>query len=321
MIASLAALALASASAPTSGEAAVEPAFAQSFEALQALDRRVHAIGWRLREGNAAYCDYRTNDTGLLLQDARAFGSPAAVKALLGLQGDIFVQAIAPGSPAADTPIAAGATLERIEDRSVTGFGWDEEKPWARLAQINEFIGPLRRSGSLALVFAGSDEAVIVKTRPACVTQFEVVSGSDDVGADGQRVRIGRDFPGLAYPEDELAAALAHEFAHNVLRHPQNLSVSGRKRRAVRETEREADRLMPWLLVNAGYEPEAASRFMRRWGPKHSGGLLRKRTHDGWDERVELIDAEIAVLKRVLAEEGRADWRLFFTREAQREKR
>ncbi len=84
----------------------------------------------------------------------------------------------------------------------------------------------------------------------------------------------------------------------------------------MRLTERDADRLMPWLLANAGYDPHAAARFMSRWGPRHGGGLLRKRTHDGWDERVEFIGAEIAVVERLMAEQGSADWSRHFVAQA-----
>jgi len=72
--------------------------------------------------------------------------------------------------------------------------------------------------------------------------------------------------------------------------------------------------LMPWLLANAGYDPAAATRFMKRWGPIHDGGIFRKRTHDGWDERVEFIEAERALIEELQQEEG-VDWRRHFTRE------
>ncbi len=83
----------------------------------------------------------------------------------------------------------------------------------------------------------------------------------------------------------------------------------------MRLTEREADRLMPWLLANAGHEPEAAARFMERWGPRHGGGLFRKRTHEGWDERTDAIRAEVAKVMVLLASEGKADWARHFQRE------
>ncbi|MEM8723912.1 MAG: hypothetical protein AAGE86_00175 [Pseudomonadota bacterium] len=126
---------------------------------------------------------------------------------------------------------------------------------------------------------------------------------------------LGMNFPGFAYDEEIFAGAVAHELAHNLLGHRKWLEANGEGRRNVRRIEREADRLMPWLMANAGYDPEAAYRFMTTWGPKHDGGLFRARTHDGWDERAEFIAAEIPLIKELMEREGAADWSVHFTRE------
>ena len=60
----------------------------------------------------------------------------------------------------------------------------------------------------------------------------------------------------------------------------------------------------------------AAAGFMRRWGPTSTGGMLggvlRARSHDGWDERAALIEAELLELAAAMAANGRADWRTRF---------
>jgi len=50
------------------------------------------------------------------------------------------------------------------------------------------------------------------------------------------------------------------------------------------------------------------------WGPRHGGWIFRKRTHDGWDERVEFIEAELPLIAAAQAETGKADWRAHFER-------
>ena len=113
-----------------------------------------------------------------------------------------------------------------------------------------------------------------------------------------------------------MAAALAHELAHNLLAHRAWLRKEGRTVGNIRQTEREADRLMPWLLANAGYDPAAAARFFRQWGPRHGGWIFRARTHDGWDERAEFVTAELPKIAAMRAAGGMADWRTGFARTA-----
>ncbi|QYU67333.1 hypothetical protein J4558_20715 [Leptolyngbya sp. 15MV] len=150
---------------------------------------------------------------------------------------------------------------------------------------------------------------------PACRTRFEVAALGNRAVADGTRVVLGDRFAGFGYPDDLFAAAVAHELAHNVLGHRAWLDANGRSLRHVRLTEREADRLAPWLLANAGYDPAAMARFMARWGPRHGGGLFRKRTHEGWDERVEAIEAELPLVAQARDASGQADWSRHFRRE------
>ena len=69
-----------------------------------------------------------------------------------------------------------------------------------------------------------------------------------------------------------LAAVLAHEFAHNVLKHRAwHEANGGRKRASVRLTEREADRLSPWLLANAGLDPRGGVEFFKGEGCERCG--------------------------------------------------
>ncbi|MCR2832352.1 hypothetical protein [Parerythrobacter lacustris] len=312
--AALAALLLASPSSatgkPDEAQARYD-AFRADFALLAEQDLRTQSVGWQLLSGNAQLCPDKAAASGLLLQDARAYGSPELVRRMLGLRSDIFVQLVVPQSPASALALPRHAGIAAIDGVDEAGFLSPGDEGWERLDRIERALAQSYTDGTAELTLA---DGRTVSLRPdiVCYGRFEVVSGRDDAGADGAVVRVGRDFPGFGYPEEEFAAALAHELAHNILRHPQWLAANGRKRRDVRETEREADRMMPWLLANAGYDPATAVRFMRRWGPKHNGGLLRKRTHDGWDERVELIEAELPLVTDAQAATGTADWTMRF---------
>ena len=82
-----------------------------SLRDFQAKEARLFEAGWRLARGNAAYCEDKELSLGWLLHDAAAYGDAAAVRKALGLQGDIAVQAVASGSPAALAGITADAAL------------------------------------------------------------------------------------------------------------------------------------------------------------------------------------------------------------------
>jgi hypothetical protein len=284
---------------------------------FQQLDQRLQDIGWRLVRGNAAFCERVIPAIGLQLQDMASYGRPDLVAAALGLDGAFAVQTAARGSPAHGTgAFATNREIARIGDVSPGDWSAKDGGAWQRLARAHDWIDEqLAGDGALTVTFADGAQSR-VESVPVCATRFELLSDSKRAVSEGERVVIGERFPAFAWPEDGIfAGVVAHELAHNLLGHRAWLDANGRKRRNIRLTEREADRLMPWLLANAGYDPADAARFMVRWGKKYDGGLFRARTHDGWDERVEFIEAELPVIARLMDQHGKADWSVHFRRE------
>lgn len=282
----------------------------------QDADQRLQDVGWQLARGNAAFCPMVVPSIGLQLQDMASYGAPAIARAALGLKRDFAVQTAARGSPAA----LSGAftrnreivALERFDPNTwPAGAAMD----WQRLVWAHDHLeAMLTEHGGIAVGFADGGEARVQPVE-VCATRFELMGEGKKAVADGTRVVIGIDFPAFAYDEPVFAGVIAHELAHNVLGHDAWLDRNGRSRKHVRRTEREADRLMPWLLANAGYDPAAAVAFMQQWGSKHDAGILMVRKHDGWDERAEFIAAELPVIADLMARDGRADWAAHFRRE------
>ena len=99
------------------------------------------------------------------------------------------------------------------------------------------------------------------------------------------------------FDDEAIAAVVAHELAHTVLRHRIRLEAAGvkwgllaqfgRNARLFRRTEEEADRLSVHLLRNAGYDPRVAVRFWREHGGEIDGGLFRGATHPSAETRAE----------------------------------
>lgn len=299
---------------PVNAENATDAAREQ-FSARLAVEQRLQDIGWRLVSGNARFCDGARPAIGLQLHDMASYSNPAAVRRLFGLSGDFAVLTSARGSPAGEADLPPNTEIAAIDGQDPNAWPAKPNGDWRRAVRAHDLIdAQLAENGVVELTLANGEEIRFIANY-ACPTRFELGGDGKRALADGSRVIVERGFPGLGYADDELAAALAHELAHNLLRHRKWLDRNGRGQRNIRLTEREADRLMPWLLANAGYQPDAVMRFMERWGPRHSGGIFRKRTHDGWDERVEAIAAEVAKVNNSRDQWGAADWRTDFVRE------
>jgi len=283
----------------------------------QELDQRLQDVGWQLVRGNAGFCEAVVPSIGLQLQDSASYGRPDLVEAALGLDTAFAVQTAARTSPAARTRVfARNRGIARIEAENPNVWESGRAGSWQRLSRAHDWIdSTLGERGAVTITFSDGAERT-VKAVPVCATRFEIMSRSRRAVSEGARVVIGDRFPAFQWEaEDEFAGVVAHELAHNLLDHRAWLERNGRKRRAIRLTEREADRLMPWLMANAGYDPQAAYRFMVRWGKNHDAGLFRARTHDGWDERAEFIAAEIPIVADLMKREGKADWSIHFRRE------
>ncbi|MEE4337607.1 hypothetical protein [Erythrobacter sp.] len=282
---------------------------------FQDADQRLQDVGWTIIRGNAEFCPRVIPSIGLQLQDLASYGSPKIARAALGFEGDFAVETAARGSPAAlSGEFARNREIVALERFDPNEWPSGSRKDWRRLKRAHDHVDAmLAEHGGITVRFADGGEARVTPV-DVCATRFELMGDGRRAVADGERVVIGIEFPAFSYEEAVFAGVVAHELAHNFLAHSEWLDRNKRKRRHVRRTEREADRLMPWLLANAGYDPEAAIRFMETWGRKHDGGLFRARTHDGWDERAEVIAAEIPLIRELMAREGKADWSAHFKR-------
>ena len=282
------------------------------IESLQALDTRVQSVGWRLVRANAAYCREVSPAIGLVLFDAAGFTDPPTVRLALGLASDIAVEAVATDSPAARAGLRPGQALRAVAGQAVAALPAVKANDYARLVALHDRVDAALRATGQVSFSDGAGSEIALTGQPACVTRFELLSAGSEAAADGQRVVIGRKLVEALPQEELLASALAHELGHNLLGHRARLAREGRSWGRIKLTEREADRLSVWLLANAGYDPRAAVRFFKRWGPKFDLGLFATPDHDGWKTRAKLVEAEIAKVEAARGSDGKADWRAAF---------
>jgi hypothetical protein len=304
------------------------PAPAMSGEAIdyttaipvwQAHEARLLSIGWRLARANAALCRRSPPAIGLMLAHLRQFKDPARARAALGIDGDVIVEAVAAGSPAQAAGLRAGMQVLAIGGQPAGALVGSGASGDAASDMLHDRIdSQLAASGRVTLRLAAPGAGVRDVTiigQPACRARFAMLKSGASAGTRGFIIEIAVQLLAEAASDDEAATMLAHELAHNIFGHWQRTLQTGKHNYvATRRSEREADRMAPWLMANAGYDPAAAPRFFAAWGPRHSGGMTRAPTHDSWQDRVAAITAELPAIAaaRGLQPGSLADWRVRF---------
>lgn len=282
------------------------------YAELAQQEARVAAIGFRLTTANAAWCPATQPQFGWIWGDPRLYDAKNRAEALAAYgaspSDDAFIAAVAPGSPAAAAGLHPGSPVTSVNGMDVAPpIGSD---PFERIGTLEILFAALPTDAP-ARVADGSASASIMPVR-GCVSDFRVEARDRLEGvADGRLVLVNAGLVGFAVDDAELAAPIAHELAHNILRHRARLDAAGvdrglgkqfgRNARLFRQTEVEADRLSAWLLAGAGYDPHAAVRFWTNFGEKTGNPLFQAGTHPRWRARVASIETEIAAIEAARA--------------------
>lgn len=286
-------------------------ASAESLAAMRALDQRVAAVGHRLAVANLNWCAEQTWLPGFVLHDLSQYGAdyrPAAIEAF-GLDAGPGVLALVPGGPAERAGLRTNDILLAFDGQPVPQGVPARNGSFAQMERILAALDAAFADGRASLAVRRGAERLSIRVEAVrgCATRFQLIPGGRmNAQADGIYVQVTTALAQYATDEGELAAVLAHEFAHNVLGHRVRLNQAGVQRgllanfgmnaRRIRETEVEADRLSVWLMARAGYDPEAASRFWGRFG-RRGLNFLGSPTHPNWRLRVQSFEAEIAKLR------------------------
>ena len=278
------------------------------YAALAATEARVAAIGFLLTTANAAWCPVTQPQFGWIWGDPRLYTPDRRAEALAAYRADdhnhAFIAALAPASPAAAAGMQVGAPVTAIATAPVPNGEGDH--PFARITAIETSFAA-RPVGTAIALHIGAGRIISVTPVAGCISDFRV-EANDKPGAvaDGRMILVNQGLADFAADDEELAAAIAHELAHNILRHRARLDAAGvdrglgkqfgRNARLFKQTEIEADRLSVWLLAGAGYDPGSAARFWDRFGQRKGRPLLQASTHPNWRDRVAALNAEAATI-------------------------
>lgn len=280
---------------------------AQALEAIRAADLKLASIGWRLAAGNVALCDRLEPGTGIQLHTLDQFDSASReeARAHFGFASPVAVEAIVPGTPAERAGLKQDDSLVRVGSVVIAAL---DGKPNTtdRLVAAQLAIAALPADAPIEVeaLRGGAPIRFSIQPVPVCKSRFELRIANDwGASADGAMVQISSRFV-EEYPDNLIAAVMAHELAHNVLHHRDRLEARGvtfgmlsgfgGNVKYFRQTELQADLLGVYILGNAGYPMQAAVTFWKKFGPSKAGGILRSRSHPAWRDRVATIEAEIA---------------------------
>lgn len=285
------------------------------YSALRSYEQRIAAIGFRLTTASARWCPQQAPQLGWILGDPRLYDParwPEARAAYgAGTADTPFIAALAPDGPAAAAGLTVGMAVTAINQAPPLP---PAEDPFTRIDGIETAVSALPATAIVDVTDAsGTVHHLLAAT--GCASDFRVDAKDKPAGsADGRLVQISAGLASFASDDDELAAAVAHELAHNILRHRARLDAAGvdrglfqqlgRSARLTRQTEVEADRLSVWLMQAAGYDPQAAVRFWETFGRRNGAVLFQAGTHPRWRARVGALQKEIDTIRAIKAQAG-----------------
>jgi beta-barrel assembly-enhancing protease len=299
--------------------ASPSPAEIAAYRALIVQDARLASAGYKLATANAAYCKNKAYNPGWVIHDIAQYPDADIAKAAFGFVQPIQIAALVAGGPADQAGILSDDGFIGMDDSTFYWPGFGEVKTgYERMASFKQLFAERwaqQPKLTVRLLRDGKQVNLILQADLACASDFQIdPSAKFDAGAQGNMISVSSALAEYAATDLELAAIVAHEFAHNILGHRARLDAAkvkrgigrsfGKSRKAILQTEIEADQLSIWLLSNAGYEPSLVLAFWQRYRAERGGVLISDGTHLSWDKRIAVMQAEADAIAKTPAKGG-----------------
>ena len=263
-----------------------------ALRSLVDQDVRVATIGTRLAQAaGPTFCPGQSLSlAGLVVQDAAQYSAATRddARIALGLGEGPTIVGVVPGT-------ATGGAQRGDSIVAIGGIALASQPPahpYARVAQVEDAIERVS-DGKIAMDVRRGAATLQLELQVAagCRTRFQIVRGGlGKTQADGRYVSISDGMVALTRTDDMLAALIAHELSHNILRHNQTKTPS-------KQSESEADRLSVWLVARARYDLNAVLPFWAALRKRADYGIFADGTHPRWPKRIAALEAALAEVR------------------------
>lgn len=231
------------------------------------------------------------------------------------------VWAVFPGGPAERAGIQKGDTLLSVAGTELP----DQKTVHAKLSSLRpDVYTPVK------IVRNGAEQTLTVTPAAGCRYALTIAQQQTiNAYADGEKIIVTQGMASFARSDEELALVIAHELAHNLMKHIDakranatggllaDVALSVLSRGAYRNTtvaqaaaqaysqefEAEADYVGLYILARAGLSIDEAPKFWRRMAIAHPGNIKANHSasHPSTASRLVALDAAVSEIKSKIA--------------------
>jgi len=285
---------------------------------------RMYRVAWNIRAKNVELCGERVYQalglTLLSLDDYKKAEQREAVQTVLSVHSRPTVYLIGPGGPADVAGLKRGDAIMSVDGENT------ETKKRAR-----ELLAAALKSGRPAVLEVKRDDAVSAHTlTPMRICGYPVRLDRNtelNAFADGDNIILYMGMLKFVKSDDELAAILGHEMAHNTQKHSRNKTVNAAVGHMLVDLpirlllgvtthagarmggqmfspqyETEADYVGLYYTARAGYDIHNVADVWRRMSVEYPDAITLVTTHPSNSQRFVGLAADAAEIDKKRAE-------------------